>query len=37
MAKEPRNKGDLKIKFDVQFPARLTTEQKSALKRVLAG
>ncbi|AED93459.1 unnamed protein product [Arabidopsis thaliana] len=37
IAKEPRNKGDLKIKFDVQFPARLTTEQKSALKRVLAG
>lgn len=37
IAKEPRNKGDLKIKFDVQFPVRLTTEQKSALKRVLAG
>ncbi|CAF2014494.1 unnamed protein product [Brassica oleracea] len=37
VAKEPRNKGDLKIKFDVQFPTRLTTDQKSALKRVLVG
>ncbi|CAH2044424.1 unnamed protein product, partial [Thlaspi arvense] len=37
IAKEPRNRGDLKIKFDVQFPTRLTTDQKSALKRVLVG
>ncbi|XP_024007413.1 dnaJ homolog subfamily B member 1 isoform X3 [Eutrema salsugineum] len=37
IAKEPRNKGDLKIKFDVQFPTRLTMDQKSALKRVLVG
>ncbi|KFK27831.1 hypothetical protein AALP_AA8G435600 [Arabis alpina] len=37
IAKEPRNKGDLKIKFDVQFPTRLTMDQKTALKRVLVG
>lgn len=37
IAKEKGNRGDLKIKFDVQFPTRLTTDQKSALKRVLVG
>ncbi|CAH8371812.1 unnamed protein product [Eruca vesicaria subsp. sativa] len=37
IAKEKGNRGDLKIKFDVQFPTRLTTDQKSTLKRVLVG
>ncbi|MCE3216508.1 hypothetical protein HAX54_006734 [Datura stramonium] len=37
IAKEPGNRGDLKIKFDVTFPTRLTTEQKAALKRALGG
>ncbi|WZY79373.1 hypothetical protein YC2023_025757 [Brassica napus] len=37
IAKEKGNRGDLKIKFDVQFPTRLSTDQKSALKRVLVG
>ncbi|CAA7023198.1 unnamed protein product [Microthlaspi erraticum] len=37
IAKEPRTRGDLRIKFDVQFPTRLTNDQKSALKRALAG
>ncbi|XP_010519928.1 PREDICTED: dnaJ homolog subfamily B member 1 [Tarenaya hassleriana] len=37
IAKEPGNRGDLIIKFDVQFPTRLSTDQKSALKRVLGG
>ncbi|KAK9066527.1 hypothetical protein SSX86_013850 [Deinandra increscens subsp. villosa] len=37
ISKEPRKKGNLKIKFDVAYPSRLTTEQKSDLKRVLGG
>ncbi|XP_010541633.1 PREDICTED: dnaJ homolog subfamily B member 1-like [Tarenaya hassleriana] len=37
ITKEPGNRGDLRIRFDVQFPTRLTMEQKSALKRVLGG
>ncbi|KAI5354824.1 PREDICTED: dnaJ [Prunus dulcis] len=35
--KEPRNRGDLKIKFEVRFPTRLTPEQRAGLKRTLAG
>ncbi|EFJ27870.1 hypothetical protein SELMODRAFT_231730 [Selaginella moellendorffii] len=35
IAKEPGRKGDLKIKFDVKFPTRLTPEQKAAVKRYL--
>lgn len=35
ISKDPRKKGNLKIKFDVKYPSRLTTEQKSELKRVL--
>lgn len=35
ISKEPGKKGDLRIKFDVKFPSRLTAEQKSDLKRVL--
>jgi len=31
--KEPANRGDLKIKFDIKFPTKLTSEQKKALKR----
>lgn len=37
ISKEPRKKGNLKIKFDVKYPSRLSAEQKSELKRVLAG
>lgn len=37
IAKEPGNRGDLKILFDVKFPTRLTTEQRAALKRALEG
>uniref|UniRef100_A0A5B7AJB2 J domain-containing protein n=2 Tax=Davidia involucrata TaxID=16924 RepID=A0A5B7AJB2_DAVIN len=37
ISKEPRKKGNLRIKFDVKYPSRLTTEQKSELKRVLGG
>ncbi|KAA8533030.1 hypothetical protein F0562_032853 [Nyssa sinensis] len=37
ISKEPGKKGNLRIKFDVKFPSRLTAEQKSELKRVLGG
>ncbi|XP_073129406.1 uncharacterized protein [Henckelia pumila] len=37
IAKEPGNRGDLKIRFEVKFPTRLTTEQRAALKRALGG
>uniref|UniRef100_A0A5B7BHD8 Putative Chaperone DnaJ, C-terminal n=1 Tax=Davidia involucrata TaxID=16924 RepID=A0A5B7BHD8_DAVIN len=37
ISKEPGKKGNLRIKFDVKFPSRLTAEQKSDLKRVLGG
>ncbi|KAG9455749.1 hypothetical protein H6P81_000257 [Aristolochia fimbriata] len=35
IAKEPGKKGNLRVKFDVKFPSRLTAEQKSGLKRIL--
>uniref|UniRef100_A0A6N2L0V1 Chaperone DnaJ C-terminal domain-containing protein n=1 Tax=Salix viminalis TaxID=40686 RepID=A0A6N2L0V1_SALVM len=37
IAKEPGNWGDLRIKFEVKFPTRLTPEQRAGLKRVLGG
>ncbi|CAI9094412.1 OLC1v1030144C1 [Oldenlandia corymbosa var. corymbosa] len=37
IAREPSNKGDLKIKFDVKFPTRLTPEQRAAIKHTLNG
>ncbi|CAN1187659.1 DnaJ homolog subfamily B member 5 [Linum perenne] len=37
VSKEPKNRGNLRIKFDVKFPSRLTAEQKSDLKRVFGG
>eukprot|EP00249_Psilotum_nudum_P016828 c26001_g2_i2 orf=372-1397(+) len=37
IAKETRKRGNLIIKFDIKFPSRLSTEQKSGLKRLLAG
>jgi DnaJ family protein B protein 4 len=35
--KDPTRKGNLRIKFNIKFPARLTTEQKSGIKRLLGG
>ena len=35
IAKEPGNRGDLRIKFEVKFPTRLTPEQRAGLKRAL--
>ncbi|XP_057512669.1 uncharacterized protein LOC130794730 [Actinidia eriantha] len=33
--KEPSKKGNLKIKFNIKFPTRLTSEQKTGFKRLL--
>ncbi|XP_075480415.1 uncharacterized protein LOC142521107 [Primulina tabacum] len=35
ISKEPGKNGNLRIKFDVKFPSRLSSEQKSDLRRVL--
>lgn len=37
IAKEKGKRGDLVIKFDVRFPTRLSTEQKSSIKKALIG
>ncbi|XP_047310738.1 dnaJ homolog subfamily B member 1-like [Impatiens glandulifera] len=37
ISKEPRNKGNLRIKFNVIYPSRLTAEQKIELRRALGG
>lgn len=37
VSREPGKKGNLRIKFDVKYPSRLTPEQKSDLRRVLGG
>lgn len=37
IAKEPGNRGDLKIKFEVRFPTGLTPEQRAGLKLTLGG
>lgn len=35
ISKEPKKRGNLRIKFDVKFPSRLSEDQKSDLRRVL--
>lgn len=37
ISKEPGKKGNLRIKLNVKYPSRLTSEQKSDLRRVLGG
>lgn len=37
IAKEPGKRGNLRIKFEVKFPTRLTTEQKAGVKRLLGA
>ncbi|GAB4839920.1 hypothetical protein Ancab_020630 [Ancistrocladus abbreviatus] len=37
ISKDPKKRGNLRIKFDVKFPSRLSAEQKSELRRVLGG
>lgn len=36
ITKEPSKKGNLRIKFDVMFPSKLTTQQKCDLRRILS-
>ncbi|MBA0842473.1 hypothetical protein Goarm_002296, partial [Gossypium armourianum] len=35
--KEPSKKGNLRIKFNIKFPTKLTTEQKTGLKRLISS
>lgn len=35
--KEPTRKGNLRIKFNIKFPSRLTSEQKTGIKRLLTS
>eukprot|EP01018_Ginkgo_biloba_P015762 Gb_28289 [translate_table: standard] len=37
ITKEPGKRGNLRIKFDIKFPTRLTAEQKSVIKKLLGG
>ncbi|KAF9614757.1 hypothetical protein IFM89_020611 [Coptis chinensis] len=37
IVKEPGKRGNLRVKFEVKFPARLTSEQRVGLKRILGG
>lgn len=37
IAKEPGKKGNLRIRFDIRFPTRLSSEQKTGIKRLLGG
>ncbi|CAF2102572.1 unnamed protein product [Brassica rapa] len=35
--KDPSRKGNLRIKFNIKFPSRLTTEQKTGIKRMFSS
>ena len=35
MQKDPTKKGNLRIKFNIKFPSRLTSEQKAGIKKLL--
>eukprot|EP00252_Welwitschia_mirabilis_P014618 TRINITY_DN3213_c0_g1_i1.p1 TRINITY_DN3213_c0_g1~~TRINITY_DN3213_c0_g1_i1.p1 ORF type:complete len:160 (-),score=31.72 TRINITY_DN3213_c0_g1_i1:232-711(-) len=37
IAKEPGKKGNLRIKFEIVFPTRLSVDQKAGIKRILLG
>ncbi|KAL3615107.1 hypothetical protein CASFOL_040768 [Castilleja foliolosa] len=37
ISKDPRRRGNLRIKFDIKFPTRLTAEQKSGIKKLLSS
>ncbi|KAM7500762.1 hypothetical protein LguiA_025176 [Lonicera macranthoides] len=37
LPKDPSSRGNLRIKFDIKFPSRLTAEQKTGIKRLLTA
>jgi len=37
ITKDQGKRGNLRIKFDIKFPSRLTSEQKAGIKRLLGG
>ncbi|XP_009781784.1 uncharacterized protein [Nicotiana sylvestris] len=37
IAKEPSKRGNLRIKFNIKFPTRLTADQKTGIKKLLAS
>jgi len=37
LPKDPSKKGNLRIKFDIKFPTRLTPEQKAGIKKLLGS
>lgn len=37
LPKDPSKRGNLRIKFNVKFPTRLTSEQKSGIKKLLGS
>ena len=37
LPKDPSKKGNLRIKFNIKFPTKLTAEQKTGLKRLLSS
>lgn len=37
VVREPRKKGNLRIKFEVKFPTRLTSEQRAGIMRILGS
>lgn len=37
LQKDPTKKGNLRIKFNIKFPTRLTSEQKAGIKKLLAS
>ena len=37
VARAPGMKGNLRIRFDVTFPSRLTEEQRTGIRRILGG
>ena len=37
LPKEPSKRGNLRIKFNIKFPARLTSDQKAGIKKLLGS